>query len=166
VDGLLKFVEKPVGPVAVTPMPAREDEGRWYQDAPDCTAVDPVHATAAFLPAADLAVSESDLVLTLDLPGLTPEDLAIEVQNDELTVRGERKPREASDATSHVYAQRPFGKFEHRIQIPDGVDADSITASMEHGVLSLIVPKPEPVKPKKIAVGSKRQERELEAAPA
>ena len=122
--------------------------------------------TAGFLPAADLAVSDSDLVLTLDLPGLTAEDLEIEVRNDELTVRGERRPREAGDGTSYVYAQRPFGAFEHRIQIPDGVDPNSITASMQHGVLSLIVPKPEPVKPRKIEIGSKSEERELEAAPA
>jgi HSP20 family protein len=86
--------------------------------------------TAAFVPAADLAVSESDLVLRLDLPGLTPEDLTIEVHNDELRVRGERQPREASDATSYVYAQRPSGAFEHRIQIPAGVDPSAITASM------------------------------------
>ena len=122
--------------------------------------------TAGFLPAADLAVSESDLVLTLDLPGLTAEDLSIEVQNDELTVRGARRPGEASDGTSYIYAQRPFGAFEHRILLPGGVDADAITASMEHGVLSLIVPKPEPIKPKKIEIAAKSDERELEAAPA
>ena len=121
---------------------------------------------AAFLPAADLAISESDLVLTLDLPGLTREDVSIQVQSDELTVRGERRPREADDGTSYVYAQRPFGSFEHRIRIPNGVDADSITANMQHGVLSLIVPKPEPIKPKKIEIGSRSEERELETAPA
>jgi HSP20 family protein len=122
--------------------------------------------SAAFLPAADLAVSERDLVLTLDLPGLTAEDLSIEVHNNELTVRGERKPREAIDGTSYVYAQRPFGAFEHRVQLPKGIDADSITANMEHGVLSLIVPKPEPSKPRKIAIGAEAEERELEAASA
>jgi len=122
--------------------------------------------TAGFLPAADLAVSESDLVLTLDLPGLTAEDLEIEVLNDGLIVRGERRPREAGDGTSYVYAQRPFGAFEHRIPIPAGVDADAVAASMEHGVLSLIVPKPEPPQPKKIAIGAKNEERELETAPA
>ena len=126
----------------------------------------PFARSAAFLPAADLAVSDSDLVLTLDLPGLTSEDLSIEVRNDELTVRGERKPREASDGTSYVYAQRPFGPFEHRIQIPRGVDADSITASMQHGVLSLIIPKPEPMAPKKIEIAAKTDQRELESAPA
>ena len=122
--------------------------------------------TAGFLPAADLAVSDSDLVLTLDLPGLTAEDLEIEVRDDALIVRGERRPREAGDGTSYVYAQRPVGSFEHRIQIPSGVDADAITASVEHGVLSLIVPKPEPAKPRKIQIGSANEARELEAAPA
>ena len=121
---------------------------------------------AGLLPAADLAVSDSDLVLTLDLPGLTAEDLEIEVRNDELTVRGERRPREAGDGTSYVYAQRPFGAFEHRIQIPSGVDADAIAASMQDGVLSLIVPKPEPIKPKKIEIAAKSEERELEPATA
>ena len=130
--------------------------------------------TAAFLPAADLAVSDSDLVLTLDLPGLTAEDLSIEVQDNELTVRGERKPREALDGTSYVYAQRPFGCFEHRVPLPRGIDAEAITASMEHGVLSLIVPRPAPLKPRKIEIGAKveqqidaeAEERELAAAPA
>ena len=109
---------------------------------------------AAFVPVGDLSVSESDLVLTLDLPGLTPEDLSIEVQDSELTVRGERKRPEVGEGTTYVYAQRPFGAFEHHIQIPQGVDPEAITASMENGVLSLIVPKPEPLKPKRIEIGS------------
>ena len=122
---------------------------------------------AAFVPVGDLSVSESDLVLTLDLPGLTPEDLSIEVQDSELTVRGERKRPEVGEGTSYVYAQRPFGAFEHHIQIPQGVDPAAITASMENGVLSLIVPKPEPLKPKRIAIGSgaaAAEDRQLEEA--
>ena len=119
---------------------------------------------AAFLPAGDLSVSESDLVLTLDLPGLTPEDLSIEAQDGELTVRGERKRPQAEEGTTYVYAQRSFGAFEHRIQIPKGVDPAAITASMSDGVLSLIVPKPEPLEPKRIAIGSGAEDRQLEEA--
>ncbi len=122
--------------------------------------------SAAFLPAADLAVSDSDFVLTLDLPGLTAEDLSIEVRDNELIVRGEREPRKAGDGMSYVYAQRPFGSFEHRVALPKGVDADRITANMENGVLSLIVPKPEPIKPRKIEIGSRSEQRELETAAA
>ncbi|MDP8967084.1 MAG: Hsp20/alpha crystallin family protein [Actinomycetota bacterium] len=119
---------------------------------------------AAFIPAGDLAVSENDLVLTLDLPGLTPEDLSIEVQDGELTVRGERRRPQGEEGTSYAYAQRPFGAFEHRVQIPQGVDTDAITASMENGVLSLIVPKPEPLKPRKIEIETNKEERQLAAA--
>lgn len=123
--------------------------------------------TAAFVPAADLMVSQRDLVLTLDLPGLTPEDLSIDVQGSELKVRGERKrPQADAEDASYVYAQRPIGAFEHRIQIPEGVDPDAITASMQHGVLSLIIPKPEPAKPRTITIGSQDKERQLESASA
>lgn len=122
--------------------------------------------TAAFVPMADLAVSESDFVLTLDLPGLTPADLAIDVQGGELTVRGERKRPQLEEGTSYAYAQRPFGAFEHRIGLPTGVDPAAITASMKNGVLSLIVPKPERLKPHRIEIGSNDEERQLEPAAA
>ena len=122
--------------------------------------------TAAFVPMADLAVSENDAVLTLDLPGLTPDDVSIDVEDGQLTVRGERKRPEVGEGMSYVYVQRPFGAFEHRIGLPRGVDPASISASMKDGVLSLIVPKPERLKPQRIAIGSKDEERQLEPAMA
>lgn len=125
-----------------------------------------LNRSAAFVPVADLSVSERDLVLTLDLPGLTAEDLVIDVEGDALTVRGERKRPQVDEGASYAYAQRPFGAFTHRMQIPRGVDPDSITASMQNGVLSLIVPKPEPAKPKRIAIGSAGEDRQLEPAAA
>ncbi len=122
--------------------------------------------SATFVPAADLTAGERDLVLTLDLPGLTAEDLSIDVRGNELVVRGERKRPQVAENVAYLYAQRPFGVFEHRIRIPNDVDADAITASMQHGVLSLIVPKPEPPKPKRITIGSQSEERQLEPAVA
>ena len=59
-----------------------------------------------------------------------------------------------------------MGAFERRIRLPKGVDSDSITASMENGVLSLIVPKPEAMKPKTIAIGAGTEQRQLETAAA
>ena len=122
--------------------------------------------TTAFVPLADLAISETDAVLTLDLPGLTPDDVSIDIEDGQLTVRGERKRPQVGNGTSYAYVQRPFGTFEHRIGLPKGVDPASITASMKDGVLSLIVPKPERLKPQKIAIGSKDEERQLEPAAA
>jgi len=125
-----------------------------------------LHRKAAFVPMADLAVSDADVVLTLDLPGLTPEDVSIDVQDGQLTVRGERKRPQIGEGTSYAYVQRPFGAFEHRIGLPTGVDPAAITASMKDGVLSLIVPKPERLKPQRISIGSKDEERQLEPAMA
>jgi HSP20 family protein len=126
----------------------------------------PVLRGAAFLPAADVAVSEGDLLLTMDLPGLTSDDLEIELVDGHLFVRGERKQPALSEGTLWAHRERGFGRFERRIELPKGVDADKITASMDNGVLSLIVPKPERLRPRTIAIGPGEQQRQLQTANA
>jgi HSP20 family protein len=123
-------------------------------------------AQRGFLPAADIVVSDHDTVLTMDLPGLTTEDLQIEVLDRELIVRGERKRPELSEGSRWALNERAFGSFERRIRLAEGVDPDAITASMADGVLSLIVPKPEASKPRTIEIGSGTQQRELETSAA
>jgi HSP20 family protein len=88
------------------------------------------------------------------------------VQDNELVVRGERKRPELADGTTFAHVERGFGAFERRIRVPRGVDADHITASLDDGVLSLIVPKPEQLKPKTIPIGSGTGQRELETTTA
>jgi HSP20 family protein len=119
--------------------------------------------TGAFLAPVDVAVGERDVVLTFDLPGLKADDLDIQVLDRELVVRGERTRPNLGERGAWAHAERPFGAFERRIQLPDGVDADAITANMDAGVLSLIVPKPERLTPKSIQIGGGAQ-RELETS--
>jgi len=123
------------------------------------------HGTAFSAPA-DVLVGENDLVLTMDLPGLTADDLEIELLEGYLTVRGERPRPDVGEDKSFVHTERPFGRFERRIKVPEGVDPDKILARMDNGVLSLIVPKPERLKPKTIAIGTSGEQRELETATA
>ena len=124
-----------------------------------------LNGTAAFVPPADVTVTDGDMVITMDLPGLKAEDLSIELLDGYLIVRGERTRPEVGDARlSHT--ERAFGRFERRIRLPEGVDPDGITASMDDGVLSLIVPKPQRMKPKVIAIDSGTQQRQLETAAA
>ena len=123
----------------------------------------PLDRAGAFLPAADVTVTDSDLVLTMDLPGFTADDVELEVLNGHLVVRGERKRPELGEGTTWAHAERTFGRFERRIALPDGVDSDAITASLDNGVLSLIVPKPQPQR-KTIAVAG--GQKELETANA
>ena len=106
----------------------------------------------AFLAPVDVRVGERDVVLRFDIPGLTADDLDIQVLDRELVLRAERKPPEAGG--TWVHTERPFGAFERRIQLPEDVDADAITARMDAGVLSLIVPYPERLTPKSIRIGS------------
>jgi len=123
----------------------------------DPFAMFPVPRGSAFPPPVDVTVSNGDLVLTLDLPGLTTDDIDIELVDDALTVCGTRKRPTLQDGTTWALAERAFGAFERTFQVPRGVDPDSITATMENGVLSLIVPKPERLQPKRIAVGTQRE---------
>ncbi len=121
---------------------------------------------SGLVPALDVAVSDDDLVLTMDVPGFTSDELSIEVEDRFLTVRGERNRPQAAEGTSYVHVERPFGAFERRITVPGGVDPDRITASLHDGVLSLIVPKPERLKPKAIAIDGGTEQRQLETTTA
>ena len=121
---------------------------------------------AGFFPAVDVTVGEHDLVLTMDLPGFTTDDVQIELLDDHLVLRGERKRPQVAEGSRWALTERPFGSFERRIRLPQGVDPDAVTASMDNGVLSLIVPKPEVLKPRTIAIGSPTRQRELEPSTA
>jgi HSP20 family protein len=120
--------------------------------------------TQAFVPATDVMVSDGDLVLAMDVPGLTTDDLAIELSDDYLVIRGERKPSAMVQGVNLAHRERAAGRFERRLRIPTGVDPDAITASIDNGVLSLIVPKPERLKPKTIAISAGDGTRQLESA--
>ncbi len=114
-----------------------------------------------FLPPADVTVGENDFVLSVDLPGVHAEDLEIEALNDELVIRGERRRPQPAEGSQWAFNERAFGRFERRIKLPNGVDPDAITANFEHGVLSLVVSKPDRMKPRRITIGSGSERKEL-----
>ena len=95
-----------------------------------------------YLPPVDVTVSDRDLVLTMDVPGLTAEDVSIELVDGQLVVRGERLPAFLPAGSRFARRERAYGRFERAIDIPDEVDPEQITVSVDHGVLSLIAPRP------------------------
>jgi HSP20 family protein len=117
--------------------------------------------SAAFIPPVDVTMSKSDLVITMDVPGLRPDALDIEVVDGNLLVRGERARPELTGDATWTHAERAFGRFERRIKLPQGTDPDAITANFEHGVLSLVVPKPDRMKPRRITIDSGSERKEL-----
>ena len=109
-----------------------------------------------------------DPTVTMDVPGLQTDDLEIELENDVLTVRGERAYPHGTDGEPRAWQriERGFGKFERSLQIPRGLDPDAIEASLDAGVLTLRIPKPEKLKPKRvqIAAGNAEGAPQLEGA--
>jgi HSP20 family protein len=116
-------------------------------------------ADTAYAPKVDVSVGDDDVLLTFDVPGLRTEDITLEFVDGYLVISGERKPPERSGL---VHSERPFGTFARRIKMPDGVEVDGITASMDDGVLSLIVPKSERARRRTISIASGREQPTLE----
>lgn len=126
-------------------------------------------AAPSFAPPADLVVTDDEVTVVMDVPGVKTDDLTIELQDDVLTVRGERPlPAHVEDEQSeHQVRQRlerGFGKFERVLRVPQGLDPDKITASMANGVLTLHIPKPESRKPRRIEIKSGGQPQTIEGS--
>lgn len=92
---------------------------------------------------ADMHRDEGDLVVTVELPGVDPEqDVDIMVEDDILIIRGEKADEREVKDEDHFLRERRYGHFERRIFLPDGVDPDTITADYDKGVLTVRVPIP------------------------
>ena len=109
-----------------------------------------------FVPAADVVVTDDDVTVMMDLPGLKADDVSIELREDVLTVKGERTFPYPSNGDRRDWRriERGFGTFERVLRVPNGLDADAITASMDDGVLTLHIPKPEARKPRRIEIAT------------
>jgi HSP20 family protein len=105
-------------------------------------------------PAMDLVEAEDHFVLKADLPGLGEDDVSIEVQDNVLTVSGERKTEQERKERGFYRLERSFGRFSRSLTLPEGVNADGIKASFDKGVLEVSIPKPAERKPRRIAIGA------------
>lgn len=106
-----------------------------------------------WIPAMDLVENENDLVLRADLPGMTEDDVEIEVKDNVLTVAGERKSESEQKGEGFHRVERSFGRFSRSLTLPRGVDADKVKAEFANGVLEVRIPKPEEAKPTRVAIG-------------
>ena len=105
-------------------------------------------------PAVDLFEREDSLVLKADLPGLSEQDVQIEVRDTVLTISGERTADFEDKQNGYYRVERSFGSFSRALTLPEGVDAGKIAASFDNGVLEITIPKPEERKPRRIEIGS------------
>jgi HSP20 family protein len=113
-------------------------------------------ATGNFVPAVDVYEDEHKLLLKLEVPGIKQEDLDVRVENQTLTVKGERKFESEEKEENFHRIERRFGTFVRSFTLPSTVDTGSVAAKYDNGVLSIQLAKKEAAKPKqvKIEIGS------------
>ena len=107
-----------------------------------------------WVPPVDLVEAEDHFVLKADLPGLTQDDVAIEVQDGTLSISGERKAEHEQRERGWYRIERSFGSFSRSMTLPDGVDPNGINAEFHDGVLEVRIPKPEERKPRRIEISA------------
>jgi HSP20 family protein len=107
-----------------------------------------------WIPAMDLVEEDEHYVLRADLPGVKEDDVNIELENNVLSVSGERKHESADKGKGFYRVERASGSFNRTLTLPDGVDAEAIVASFEDGVLELRIPKPEQRKPHRVRISA------------
>ena len=105
-----------------------------------------------WMPAMDLVETDDHFVLRADLPGLSEEDVKIELEDTTLTITGERKAEHESRDEGYYRLERAFGSFARTLQLPKGIDPESVSAGFDRGVLEVRIPKPEERKPRRIEI--------------
>jgi HSP20 family protein len=118
-------------------------------------------------PAMDLLETQDEFVLRADLPGMGESDVNIEIEDNVLTVSGERKTEHEDKREGFHRLERAYGSFSRSLTLPKGIDAEAVSAAFDRGVLEVRVPKPEQRKPRRIAISTGDGEpRTLEGATA
>ncbi len=109
-------------------------------------------ASGVWTPAVDIYETADAYVLHADLPGMTKEDIEVQLLEDQVAIRGTRKRVQPTEEKGFRRFERAEGRFERSFRIKGGIDATRVEARFENGVLTVTLPKPEEAKPRHIEV--------------
>ena len=118
----------------------------------DMQSGDDTVATAEWIPAVDIKEEDDKFVLHADMPGVSPDAISVNMEAGVLTLKGEKNTEAKVEKDSYKRIERSYGSFYRRFSLPDSADAEAISAKCKNGVLEIVIPKREAVKPKKIEV--------------
>jgi len=107
---------------------------------------------AVWTPTVDVFEDKDAVRISLEIPGVSPDDVKISLEQNTLTISGEKKQVTEEKAERVHRYERTYGSFTRRFTLPATVEAEKITAKAEHGVLNIVIPKAEKAKPREIAV--------------
>jgi HSP20 family protein len=107
---------------------------------------------ANIIPNIEISETGNAVEITAEMPGLERKDVEISIEDDALTIRGEKKVEEGQEDKNVQHSERTYGVFMRVLQLPPGIDPSSVQATMSNGVLKIMIPKPAKSEPKKIEV--------------
>ncbi|GAB4421549.1 MAG: Hsp20/alpha crystallin family protein [Anaerolineae bacterium] len=108
-------------------------------------------------PAMDVVENDKEIVIRVDLPGMKPEDVKIELEDDVITISGEMGDTIEKEGDRYHYRERSYGAFQRSLRLPNTVDKEKVEASFENGVLNITLPKLPQAQPKQITVKASKK---------
>jgi HSP20 family protein len=130
----------------------REKMNRLFEDVATSRGEERDLIASSWAPSVDIFEKENALILNAEVPGLDENDIEIEIENNTLTVRGERKLEKETKEESYHRIERAYGSFCRSFTLPAYIDQEKIKAEHENGVLKVVMPKKAELKPKKVKV--------------
>jgi HSP20 family protein len=133
----------------------QNEMGRWMSQLGGTAPTAGNGQSSTWLPAVDVWETDDELVLSFDLPGIPEDKIAVELDDNVLTVTGERERTQEHSSERFYRFERRHGQFARSVTLPAGVKEGDVKAEYKDGVLEIRVPKPEEQKPTRIQIGSK-----------
>jgi HSP20 family protein len=141
----------------------QDEMNRVFNRAAGRTSDSASQVTRAWAPALDIAERKDAYLVTVEVPGVSAEDIDVTLENNLLTIQGERRLSESAAERLHR-VERAYGAFRRSVSLPTTVQPDAIQASYADGLLHLVVPKAEEAKPRKIAINAGEQRQSVTAS--
>jgi HSP20 family protein len=138
---------------------------RLFQESAASTSGEEAFTTSSFVPPVDIYENEHNIVLKLEVPGVEQKDLDIRIENNTITVRGERKFEKETKEENYHRVERRYGSFQRSFGLPNTVNTDNVTADYNNGILTVTLAKRAEAKPKqiKVNVGSSAAPKTIES---
>ncbi len=130
----------------------REKMNRLFEEAASSRGEEKDLISSSWTPSVDIYETEHEVVLTAEVPGIDDKDIEIKIEDNTLTLRGERSLEKEIKEENYHRIERAYGSFYRSFSIPNYIDAEKIKAEHENGILKVVMPKKQELKPRKIKV--------------
>jgi HSP20 family protein len=110
--------------------------------------------STAWNPSVDIFENENEVVFKAELPGMNAKDIEVKLENNVVTIKGERQFEKETKEENYHRVEREYGTFSRSFALPTAVNGDKVTAEYKDGILRIILPKKEEIKPKPIRIAA------------